>query len=89
MTEKYDCDWGRIGGVNGRLLGATIVAPWAGEIVTEFTLALQHGLKIRQLAELFHAYPSYAMGVQLPAAARVADDVLAGTMGKLLRHLAT
>ena len=51
---------------NGRLLGATIVAPWAGEIVTEFTLALQHGLKIRQLAELFHAYPSYAMGVQLP-----------------------
>lgn len=73
---------------NGRLVGATVVAPRAGELITEFTLALKHGLKIRDLAEVFHAYPSYAMGVQLPAAAAATDQVLTGTIGKVLRKLA-
>ena len=73
---------------NGRLLGATIVSPRAGEIITEFTLALKHGLKIRDLAEVFHPYPTYSMGVQLPAATAVTDDLLSGTIGKLVRRLA-
>ena len=73
---------------NGRLLGATIVSPRAGEIITEFTLALKYGLEIRHLAEVFHAYPTYSMGVQLPAAATATNDALTGTTGKLMRWFA-
>ena len=73
---------------NGRLLGATIVSPRAGEIITEFTLALSQRLKIRDLAAALHAYPSYAMGVQLPAAAAATDQFLDGPVGKLMQRLA-
>lgn len=72
---------------NGKVLGATIVAPRAGEMIHEYSLALDKGLSLRDLAESIHVYPTYSLGtMQLAAQARV-DQVLAGSTGKFLRGL--
>ena len=52
-------------GKSERIEGAQIVAPAAGEVIHEFGLAMREGLGLRDLAELPHAYPSYAMSVQM------------------------
>ena len=44
----------------GLILGATIVGAAAGEQITTWTLAINHGLNIRAFAELIVPYPTYA-----------------------------
>jgi pyruvate/2-oxoglutarate dehydrogenase complex dihydrolipoamide dehydrogenase (E3) component len=44
----------------GRILGGTIVARHAGEMISELTLAITHGLKMRALAKTIHPYPTQA-----------------------------
>lgn len=46
----------------GRILGATVVGPRAGETLGELTLAVRHGLRTRDLAGTTHAYPTYSDG---------------------------
>lgn len=41
-----------------RILGATIVAPQAGELISHFATALQHGLGLRQLGSTVFPYPT-------------------------------
>jgi pyruvate/2-oxoglutarate dehydrogenase complex dihydrolipoamide dehydrogenase (E3) component/uncharacterized membrane protein YdjX (TVP38/TMEM64 family) len=43
-----------------RILGATIVAPHAGEILAELVLAMRHGLGLRKLLGTVHSYPTWA-----------------------------
>jgi pyruvate/2-oxoglutarate dehydrogenase complex dihydrolipoamide dehydrogenase (E3) component len=45
----------------GRLLGAGIVAPHAGELIAEYTLALSKGMKAADVSASIHAYPTFAM----------------------------
>lgn len=47
----------------GRILGATVVGPRAGETLGEVTLAIRHGLRTRDLAGTTHAYPTYNDGL--------------------------
>jgi pyruvate/2-oxoglutarate dehydrogenase complex dihydrolipoamide dehydrogenase (E3) component len=42
----------------GAILGATIVGPHAGELITLWTLAIQQGLDIRAIAQLIVPYPT-------------------------------
>lgn len=42
----------------GRIHGATIVGPHAGELLAPVTLAMTHGLTMGQLAATIHAYPT-------------------------------
>jgi pyruvate/2-oxoglutarate dehydrogenase complex dihydrolipoamide dehydrogenase (E3) component len=42
----------------GIVLGATIVGPHAGELITPWTLAIQQQLKVRAVAELIVPYPT-------------------------------
>ena len=44
----------------GLILGATIVGAAAGEQITAWTLAINHGLNIRAFAEIVVPYPTYA-----------------------------
>jgi len=46
----------------GRLLGATVVGPRAGETLGELTLAITRGLSTRDLAGVVHPYPTYNDG---------------------------
>ena len=52
----------------GRILGATIVAPRAGEMIQEIVLAMRSGAFTGRLAQTSHAYPTWSSGVQKAAA---------------------
>ena len=71
----------------GTLLGATIVAGRAGEMIHEWIVALAHGLKVGDVASSLHVYPTYSTGsMQAAAHIRVAR-LLSGTSGQVIRGL--
>jgi pyruvate/2-oxoglutarate dehydrogenase complex dihydrolipoamide dehydrogenase (E3) component len=43
-----------------RILGVTIVAAHAGELLAEYVLAMKHGLGLNKLLGTIHAYPTMA-----------------------------
>ena len=51
----------------GRVLGATVVGPAAGEVIHEVALAIRTGMFAGRLAQTVHAYPSWSMAVQIAA----------------------
>ena len=72
---------------NGKLLGATIVSRRAGEIIQEWTLALDQGRKVGALADSIHVYPTYSMAnMQVSSQLRVAG-LLSGASGRIIRKL--
>ena len=73
---------------NGVILGATIVAPRAGEMIHEWTLAMDRGIKLGDLARSIHVYPTYSMGSQQLALRAQSERLLSGRAGRLLRRLA-
>ena len=44
----------------GKLLGAAIVGPRAGDLIAEYVLALSRGLNAKDLTGVIHAYPTFA-----------------------------
>ncbi len=50
-----------------RILGATIVASHAGEMINEITVAMVHGIGLNGLAEVIHAYPTQAEAIHQAA----------------------
>ena len=48
----------------GKVLGATIVAPRAGEMIHEPALAMRANLFTGRLAQMAHAYPTWSYGIQ-------------------------
>lgn len=46
------------------ILGATIVAPRAGEMLSEISLAMLHKIPLRKLARLIHPYPTYNAAIR-------------------------
>jgi len=73
---------------DGRLLGATIVARRAGEMIHEFILALDRGLKVGDLAGVIHVYPTYSTVIMQAAAQIRVEQLLSGASGRLIRGLA-
>lgn len=49
---------------SGKILGGTIVARHAGEMISELTLAITHGLKVSSLSSTIHPYPTQASVLQ-------------------------
>lgn len=47
--------------LNGVVLGAHIVGPHAGEIITTFTLAIDEKISLWRLQKLIYAYPTYSL----------------------------
>ena len=47
-------------GKRGTILGVTIVAPHAGELLAEYTLAINKGLKIQDIYDTIHIYPTFS-----------------------------
>lgn len=60
------------------ILGATIAAPRAGEMLQEVTLAMQAKKPLRSLAKLIHPYPTYSAALR-----KAADMWLTQTITKL------
>ncbi|HET7064294.1 MAG TPA: mercuric reductase, partial [Rudaea sp.] len=52
-------------GRSDKILGATVVARHAGDMINEITLAMMAGLGLRTLARVLHAYPTQAEAIRL------------------------
>lgn len=47
---------------SGRLLGVSILGENAGEMISEFALAMRNGLRLSHISETVHPYPTYLLG---------------------------
>lgn len=68
---------------DGRILGATIVASRAGEMIAELALAIQKRLSLADLAATIHAYPTWSTAVQQLASQVAIDGFAEGTASKV------
>ena len=68
-----------------RILGATIVARHAGEMINEVTLAMVAGIGLRTLARVIHAYPTQTEAIRMAADA-YSRTRLTPTIRALLRR---
>jgi len=57
-TDDEACGALRLVIRRGRVLGAALLAPQAGELIHELALGMRKGLRVRDLAEMVHAYPT-------------------------------
>jgi len=72
----------------GRVVGATIVGPRAGESLAEAVLAARHGLRARDIAAATHAYPTYSDGLWKAAIAQVQAQLAGGVTGRAVKAMA-
>jgi pyruvate/2-oxoglutarate dehydrogenase complex dihydrolipoamide dehydrogenase (E3) component len=47
-----------------KIIGATIVAANAGDMISELTMAMTHGLGLKQIADTIHPYPTQAEAIR-------------------------
>jgi pyruvate/2-oxoglutarate dehydrogenase complex dihydrolipoamide dehydrogenase (E3) component len=47
---------------SGNILGASILGENAGEMIAEWVLAMRHGLRLKDIADTIHPYPTYVLG---------------------------
>lgn len=71
-----------------RILGATIVARHAGEMISEVTLAIVAGAGMRTLARVIHASPAQADAIKAAADAFCRTQATPTIKAQLLRWLA-
>ena len=72
-SDRARADGATEGGVllvtaHGRVVGAHVLAPPAGEMIGELVLAINQNLKLAELASLIHVYPTYSLGISQLAA---------------------
>lgn len=73
----------------GRVVGASIVGPRAGESLAELVLAARHGMRARDLAAAMHAYPTYGDAVWKAAIAQVQDRLTSPIAARVTRALSS
>jgi pyruvate/2-oxoglutarate dehydrogenase complex dihydrolipoamide dehydrogenase (E3) component len=56
----------KLGG--GRLIGATVVAARAGELISEVALAIRTGMFVGRVAQTVHPYPTWSVALRQAAA---------------------
>ncbi len=64
ITESETEGWIRVyaAGFDGSIYGADILGIHAGDLISEFALAMRNGVTLRQMSDTIHPYPSYALG---------------------------
>ena len=72
----------------GRVVGASIVGPRAGESLAEVVLAARHGLRASAIAGATHAYPTYGDGVWKAAIEQVQHQLGAPAARRVITALA-
>lgn len=73
--------------LNGKILGVTIVNSRAGEMVQEWVSAIAQGMKVGDLANSMHIYPTYSLATQQATLKVRLEGMLSGTSGKIVRGL--
>lgn len=73
----------------GKILGASILGANAGEMISECALAMRHGIRLSQIADTIHPYPTYMLGNRRAGdqfVAKQLDSPLLALLGKVLRY---
>jgi pyruvate/2-oxoglutarate dehydrogenase complex dihydrolipoamide dehydrogenase (E3) component len=70
---------------DGKLLGAAVVAPHAGELIAEYALALTRGLKAAAVSGTIHPYPTFAMLNRRVADQRMKEGLSPATRAMIRR----
>lgn len=65
-----------------RILGATIVARHAGEMISEITLAMVNGIGLKRIANVIHPYPTHAEAIR-----QIADEYNRTRLTPLLKSI--
>lgn len=52
---------------NGKILGASVLGANAGEMISEYAVAMKNGVSLRNLADTIHPYPTYGLGARRAA----------------------
>ncbi|WP_234572090.1 dihydrolipoyl dehydrogenase family protein [Rhodohalobacter sp. 614A] len=52
---------------SGKILGASILGAHAGEMISQYALAMKNGVSLREFADTIHPYPSYGLGARRAA----------------------
>ncbi|MFQ5742251.1 MAG: dihydrolipoyl dehydrogenase family protein [Acidobacteriota bacterium] len=76
----------------GKVLGAHILGPAAGELIHEYVLAMRHGLSLPDLANAIHVYPTLAQADRRAADLYMSQRYLsdeAGLAGRLMKWWAS
>ncbi len=71
-----------------KLLGVTIVAAEAGEMINEWVVAMKHNFKVDELASVIHVYPTYSTASMQASAAILVKRLLGGLSGEVIKRLA-
>lgn len=64
ITEASHFGYFRIVHCDGTLIGADIVSPHAGEVISELAVAIRKHASIEDLASTLHPYPAFAFAIQ-------------------------
>ncbi len=77
MTDRQEVGFVKlhVAGASDKVLGATIVASRASEMINEVCVAMSTGIGLRALADVLHIYPSQSDAIRV--AARELDEPLA------------
>jgi pyruvate/2-oxoglutarate dehydrogenase complex dihydrolipoamide dehydrogenase (E3) component len=76
-----------VGDPKGRLVGATVVSPHAGETVAELAAVIRRGGTISGIAGTVHPYPTFGDGVWDAAATQLRTRLTRGGAGRAVRLL--
>ncbi len=87
-TERVTNGLVKLVAEGGRVIGAGILAPHAGEMIGQWTLAIERKLPLRSLAELIVPYPTLAEAGKRAAGAYYADRLFAPRTKRLVQALA-
>ncbi len=88
IVDGYDYGFVKVVvGRRGKILGATIVASGAGDLIMPFVMAMSRGIPLPGLARFVYPYPTMVEGVKRAADAYYREK-FAGTTGAFLRKVA-
>jgi pyruvate/2-oxoglutarate dehydrogenase complex dihydrolipoamide dehydrogenase (E3) component len=72
---------------SGDLLGATVVAARAGEMIIEYQLVIQKKISLRKLAGVIHAYPTYSDVAKKALSNLMIGELLHSRVGWLIKQV--
>lgn len=69
ITDGHSKGWIKIYAKNrsGKILGADAVGLFAGEIISQYALAMRNGVTLRNMADTIYPYPTYSLGARRAA----------------------
>lgn len=69
---------------SGKVLGVTIVAERAGEMITEFVMLMKHKMRLTDIIAAIHPYPTYTDTIRVAVGYLVVQELFQGLTGRLI-----